>query len=67
MLKLIIGIVIAFLIGAGCRYFNLPLPSPPTVYGVLLIFSITLGYIVFDNILPKNTEAQNTQQATMKN
>jgi XapX domain-containing protein len=58
MLKLFIGILIAFLIGAACRYFNLPVPAPPTIYGVLLIFAITLGYIVADNVLPKNTEAQ---------
>ncbi len=58
MLKLFIGILIAFLIGAACRYFNLPVPAPPTIYGVLLIFAITLGYIVADNFLPGNTEAQ---------
>lgn len=61
MVKLFIGVFIAFVIGAACRYFNLPVPAPPTVYGVLLIFAITLGYIVADNFLPKNTEAQTEQ------
>ena len=61
MLKLFIGVFIAFVIGAACRYFNLPVPAPPTVYGVLLIFAISLGYIAADKFLPKNTEAQTAQ------
>ncbi|MBA2605522.1 MAG: DUF1427 family protein [Acidobacteria bacterium] len=61
MLKLFIGVFIAFVIGAACRYFNLPVPAPPTIYGVLLIFAITLGYIVADNFLPKNAEPQPSQ------
>ncbi len=58
MLKLIIGISIALLIGAACRYFKLPVPAPPTIYGVLLIMAITVGYIITDNFLPNDTEAQ---------
>ncbi len=58
MLKLIIGIVIAILIGAACRYFKLPVPAPPTIYGVLLILAITIGYIITDNILPTDAETQ---------
>ncbi|MEJ7863119.1 MAG: DUF1427 family protein [Pyrinomonadaceae bacterium] len=61
MLKLFIGVFIAFVIGAACRYFNLPVPAPPTIYGVLLIFAISLGYIAADNFLPKNTESQTAQ------
>lgn len=56
MLKLFIGILIALLIGAACRYFKLPVPAPPTVYGVLLIMAITLGYILTDNFLPPESE-----------
>ncbi len=62
--KLIIGIVIALLIGAACRYFKLPVPAPPTIYGVLLIMAITIGYIITDNILPKEVqETPTTQQS----
>ncbi len=61
MFKLIIGFLIAILIGAACRYFKLPVPAPPTIYGVLLIMAITLGYIITDNILPADAKTQ-TQQ-----
>ena len=56
MIKMTIGIIIALLIGAACRYFKLPVPAPPTIYGVLLIMAITLGYIAADQILPKENE-----------
>ena len=53
MLKVIIGIAIAFFIGAACRYFDLPLPVPNALLGVVLIVTIYLGYVVVDNLLPK--------------
>ena len=58
MIKIIIGLIVAFVIGAACRYFKLPVPAPPTIYGVLLIMAITLGFIVTDQFLPKEAEAQ---------
>lgn len=61
MLKLFIGIVIAIIIGAACRYFKLPVPAPPTIYGVLLIMAITVGYIITDNFMPKDLE-ENVQK-----
>ena len=63
--KLIIGLVIALVIGAACRYFELPVPAPPTVYGVLLIFAISLGYILADNFLPK-TAPQTVAQTEIR-
>ena len=53
-IKFLIGIAVALLIGAGCRYFNLPVPAPPSLLGVLLIAAISLGYILTDRILPKS-------------
>ncbi len=58
MFKLVIGITIALLIGVACRYFKLPVPAPPTIYGVLLIMAITAGYIITDNFLPNDVETQ---------
>lgn len=55
MLKLIIGILIAFSIGAACRYFDLPVPAPPAIMGVVLILAISVGYIVTDNFMTKDT------------
>ena len=60
MVKITIGLIIAFLIGAACRYFKLPVPAPPTIYGVLLIMAITLGFIVTDKFMKE--EAVNQPQ-----
>ncbi|NNC88172.1 MAG: XapX domain-containing protein [Akkermansiaceae bacterium] len=45
-LKEIIAILLAFGIGALCGRFGIPVPSPPTWFGVLLIGMIWLGYVV---------------------
>jgi XapX domain-containing protein len=42
------GLLIAFGIGVFCRWTNLPLPAPPTLLGVLLIFAITAGFMAAD-------------------
>ena len=64
-IKFLIGIAVALLVGAGCRYFNLPVPAPPSLLGVLLIAAISLGYILTDRILPKS-EVQTTQSEVKK-
>ena len=43
-MKLLIGIVVSFFVGAGCRYFDIPVPSPPVIPGALLVVAMTLGY-----------------------
>lgn len=51
MIKILVGLILAFLIGAGCRYFGLPVPAPPALMGVALIFMISLGFIVTDKLM----------------
>ena len=36
-MKVLIGATVAFLVGAGCRYFDIPVPSPPVLPGALLV------------------------------
>ncbi|MGE3404835.1 MAG: DUF1427 family protein [Vicinamibacterales bacterium] len=50
-MKIAISLLIGLAIGAGCRWFDIPVPSPPTIVGVLLILSITAGYIAADKVL----------------
>jgi XapX domain-containing protein len=47
----ILGLLLAFAVGAGCRWLGVPVPAPPTFQGVLLIFAITGGYVVADRWL----------------
>jgi len=45
------GVLLALTVGAGCRWLNVPVPAPPTLYGVLLILCITLGYLGVGRLL----------------
>lgn len=61
MLKLIIGVVLALLIGAACRYFDVPVPAPPKLFGALLVVALTVGYVGADWLLPESEAARHTE------
>lgn len=46
--KIIIGLIVGLLIGAGCRFFDIPVPSPPKLVGALLVVAMTVGYLATD-------------------
>jgi len=52
-MKILLGAIVAFLIGAGCRYFEIPAPSPPVLPGALLVVAMTAGYSVKDRALTR--------------
>ena len=51
-MKTAFGFLIAFGIGALCRWFEIPLPAPPRLVGALLVVAITAGFLVTDRLLP---------------
>jgi len=51
MLKVAIGLLLGFAFGAICRWFDVPAPSPPTLFGAFLVVSVTLGYVVADRMI----------------
>ena len=51
MATTLIGLSVGLLIGAGCRYFDIPSPAPPRLIGALLLMAMTLGYVVAGQIL----------------
>ena len=51
MVKLSVGIILGLLIGVACRWFDIPVPSPPKLAGALLVLAITVGYVVTDRII----------------
>lgn len=51
MMGAAIGIALGFLIGVGCRWFDLPLPAPPKIVGALLVVFMTLGFVGTDYVL----------------
>lgn len=50
-MKLAIGLALGLFIGAGCRWFDVPVPSPPKLVGALLVVAMTLGYMALDHVL----------------
>ncbi len=52
-MKIVIAVLLALLIGAACRLFEIPLPAPPTLLGVGLIFAITVGYMLTDRVIAR--------------
>jgi XapX domain-containing protein len=51
VIKLLVGIVLGLSIGAACRWFDIPVPSPPKLTGALLVVAMTVGYMATDKII----------------
>ena len=52
MAAAIIGLVRGLVIGAGCRFFDIPSPAPPRLIGACLLLAMTLGFFTADYVLP---------------
>lgn len=51
MIKSVIALLLGLLIGIACRWFDVPVPSPPKLIGALLVVAMTVGYIATDKLL----------------
>src|ERR1700739_4873924 len=60
-MKIVIGFVLSFLIGAGCRFFDIPAASPPVIPGALIVLAMTLGYTSMDRVLMRKDRAATTK------
>lgn len=58
MEMLLIGIALGLSIGFCCRWFDIPLPSPPNLVGALLVVSMTLGFVATDRVLNNKLTVQ---------
>jgi XapX domain-containing protein len=56
-MKVLLGLLIGFLLGALCRWLDIPVPSPPKLLGALLVVAITLGYMAMDGMLARRHSA----------
>jgi XapX domain-containing protein len=52
-MKIVIALLMGFTVGAICRWFDIPVPSPPKLLGALLVVATTLGYMAVDRLLSK--------------
>lgn len=62
-MKILIGLILGLLIGAACRAFDIPLPSPPKLIGALLVLAMTVGYLVTDQWLDTGRQVSVTTTA----
>jgi XapX domain-containing protein len=46
-----VGILVALAIGIIVRLLRLPIPSPPTIAGALMVLGLTVGYLLADHLL----------------
>jgi XapX domain-containing protein len=58
MIKMIVGIFLGLLIGTACRWFDIPVPSPPKLTGALLVVAMTVGYMVTDKFIATRFSAK---------
>jgi XapX domain-containing protein len=61
MIKTVVGLLLGLSIGVACRWFDVPVPSPPKLIGALLVVAMTVGYIATDKLLSlKSNERETT-------
>jgi XapX domain-containing protein len=50
MFASLLGLTVGLLIGAGCRFFDIPSPAPPRLIGAFLLVAMTLGFVAADRL-----------------
>jgi XapX domain-containing protein len=48
-----VGIIVALVVGGLLRLLRLPIPSPPTLYGALMVVGLTAGYLLVGWLLSR--------------
>jgi XapX domain-containing protein len=61
-MKSAIGIAVGFLLGFVCRYFDIPVPSPPKLLGAFLVVAVTVGYLAADRVLAPKPQPPTTRE-----
>ncbi len=50
-MRILAGMILGVFIGAACRWFDVPVPSPPKLVGALLVVAMTVGYLATDKVI----------------
>jgi XapX domain-containing protein len=53
-MKILLGFLLAFGIGAVCRFAGIPSPAPNAILGSLLVVSMSLGYVTAGQYLHRS-------------
>jgi XapX domain-containing protein len=54
--KIILGLILALVIGVVCRVAGIPVPAPPAIVGALLGLAMTAGYLLADRFVQRPAE-----------
>ena len=65
-MKGLIGLFVGFVLGAMCRWLDIPVPSPPKLLGALLVVATTIGYMTADRYLTKRAAEPNRIVSTAR-
>lgn len=52
MIAAVTGLLLGLVIGAGCRFFDIPSPAPPRLIGACLLLAMTVGFVTADHLIP---------------
>jgi XapX domain-containing protein len=59
-MKIVLGFVLAFAIGAFCRLARIPSPAPNALLGSLLVVAMSVGYIAAERALARSNHSSPT-------
>jgi XapX domain-containing protein len=63
-MKIVASMILAVLIGAACRWFEIPVPAPPRIIGALLVVAMTVGYLATDKMIATKSGAKGIARTT---
>jgi XapX domain-containing protein len=52
MIPAVIGLLVGVVVGAGCRFFDVPSSAPPRLIGAGMLLAMTLGFVTAQRVLP---------------
>jgi XapX domain-containing protein len=59
-MKFALGLVVSFVVGAACRYFDIPVGSPSVIPGALIVVAMTAGYSWTNQLLNARNKLAST-------
>ena len=62
-MKLLVGFLVAFGIGAFCRLMRIPSPAPQAIVGSLLVVTMSIGYVTAGQAIDRLKWRATAQQA----
>lgn len=59
-MRFIIGLIVSFAVGVGCRYIDIPVGSPAVLPGAFIVLAMTAGYSWTNQVLNARSKSATT-------